>query len=76
VRLYHCFSLSLREVETILAQRGVVVSYESIRVWGLCFVLRPGLCHCTQAAPTAAGRQVAPGRGVHPDQGKTVCPSP
>jgi putative transposase len=31
VWLYHCFSLSLREVETILAQRGVVVSYESIR---------------------------------------------
>jgi putative transposase len=36
VWLYHCFcfSLSLREVETILAQRGVVVSYESIRAWG------------------------------------------
>ena len=37
VWLYHCFSLSLREVETILAQRGVVVSYESIRAWGLRF---------------------------------------
>ena len=31
VWLYHCFSLSLREVELILAQRGIVVSYESIR---------------------------------------------
>ncbi len=31
VWLYHCFSLSLRDVETILAQRGIVVSYESIR---------------------------------------------
>jgi putative transposase len=31
VWLYHGFSLSLREVETILAQRGIVVSYESIR---------------------------------------------
>jgi len=31
VWLYHCFSLSLRDVETILAARGVVVSYESIR---------------------------------------------
>jgi putative transposase len=29
--LYHCFSLSLREVELILAARGVVVSYETIR---------------------------------------------
>jgi putative transposase len=37
VSLYHCFSLSLREVETILAQRGIVVSYESIRAWGLRF---------------------------------------
>jgi hypothetical protein len=31
VWLYHCFSLSLRDVELILAARGVVVSYESIR---------------------------------------------
>ena len=37
VWLYHCFSLSLREVKTILAARGVVVSYESIREWGLRF---------------------------------------
>ena len=37
VWLYHCFSLCLREVETILAQRGIVVSYESIRAWGLRF---------------------------------------
>ena len=35
VWLYHCFSLSLRDVETILAARGIVVSYESIREWGL-----------------------------------------
>ena len=31
VWLYHCFSLSLREVELILAARGVEVSYETIR---------------------------------------------
>ena len=37
VWLYHCFSLSLRDVETILAARGIVVSYESIRDWGLRF---------------------------------------
>ncbi len=28
VWLYHCFSLSLREVELILAARGIVVSYD------------------------------------------------
>ena len=27
VWLYHCFSLSVRDVETILAARGIVVSY-------------------------------------------------
>jgi len=35
VWLYHCFSLSLREVELILAARGIEVSYETIREWGL-----------------------------------------
>ena len=37
VWLHHCFSLSLRNVETILAARGIVVSDESIRAWGLRF---------------------------------------
>jgi putative transposase len=37
VWLYHCFSLSLREVELILAARDIVVSYESIREWSLRF---------------------------------------
>ena len=35
--LYHRFSLSLQDVETILAARGIVVSYETIRDWGLRF---------------------------------------
>jgi putative transposase len=38
VWLYHCSSLSLRNVELILAARGIVVSYESIREWSLRFV--------------------------------------
>jgi putative transposase len=33
VWLYHVFSLSLRDVELLLADRGVVVSYETIRRW-------------------------------------------
>ena len=37
VWLYHCFSLSLRDVELILAARGVTVSYESIRDWAIRF---------------------------------------
>jgi putative transposase len=31
VWLYHVFSLSLRDVELIPAERGVVVSYETVR---------------------------------------------
>ena len=33
VWLYHVFSLSLRDVELILAERGVSVTHESIRAW-------------------------------------------
>ena len=31
--LYHMFSLSLRDVELIFAERGVVLTYETIRRW-------------------------------------------
>lgn len=34
VRLYFQFPLSLRLVEEILLERGIVVSYETIRRWG------------------------------------------
>jgi putative transposase len=37
VWLYHVFSLSLRDVELLLAERGVIVSYESVRRWCLKF---------------------------------------
>lgn len=37
VWLYHVFSLSLRDVELILAERGIMVTHESIRQWGLRF---------------------------------------
>lgn len=33
VWLYFRFSLSLRDVEELLAQRGIEVSYETIRCW-------------------------------------------
>jgi putative transposase len=33
VWLYHVFSLSLRDVELILAERGITVTYERIRQW-------------------------------------------
>jgi putative transposase len=58
VWLYHRFCLSFRDVEDLLAERGVEVSYESIRQW--CMVtdklrsysaakreLMPLVPHCT-----------------------------
>jgi putative transposase len=33
VWLYHRFCLSFRDVEDLLAERGIVVSYETIRNW-------------------------------------------
>ena len=33
VRLYYRFTLSLRDVEEMLAERGIDVSYETIRCW-------------------------------------------
>jgi putative transposase len=35
VWLYHRFTLSFRDVEDLLAERGVIVSYEAIRFWCL-----------------------------------------
>ena len=37
VWLYHRFYMSFREVEDLLAQRGITVSYEAIRLWCLKF---------------------------------------
>lgn len=37
VWLYHRFCLSFREVEELLAERGIIVSYESVRRWCLKF---------------------------------------
>src|SRR3954471_18216085 len=33
VWLYHVFSLSLRDVELLLAERGITISYETVRRW-------------------------------------------
>ncbi len=39
VWLYHRFSLSFRDVEDLLAERGITVTYEAIRQWCLRFGL-------------------------------------
>ena len=38
VWVYHRFCLSFRDVEDLLAERGIIVSYETIRLWCQKFV--------------------------------------
>jgi transposase-like protein len=33
LQLYHRFNLSYRDVEDLMAQRGITISYEAIRLW-------------------------------------------
>ncbi len=58
--LYHLFSLILRDIELILAERGVVVSYESIRRWCLRFG--------TEVAAKLRKRRPRPGGTWHLDE--------
>jgi putative transposase len=58
VRLYHVFSLSQRDVELILAERGIVVSYETVRLKGLQYVPRVIV---TDKLRSVAQRQLLPG---------------
>ena len=44
VWLYFRFNLSHRDVEDLLSERGVIVSYESIRLWSIKFVLNILVC--------------------------------
>ena len=37
VWLYHRFNLSNRDVEDLLAERGIIVSFETIRLWCIKF---------------------------------------
>ena len=48
VWLYHRFCLSFREVEELLAERGITVTYETIRQW--CQKFGPGL-YADKTAP-------------------------
>lgn len=74
IRLYHRFSISFRNVEEVMAARGVVPSYETVRRWILEFgqqyanALREGsnaiigrLLPFTLGVPSAAAAAAAVG---------------
>jgi len=82
VWLYFRFPLSLRHVDELLAARGIVVSHETVRQWGLKFGQafanqigrrRPNAgdkWHCDEVVVTIAGKKHWLWRAV--DQNGTV----
>ena len=53
VRWYFRFHLSLRDIEELLFERGVIVSYETIRRW--CDKFGAGFAHRVRAARRKPG---------------------
>ena len=61
VWLYHRFCLSYRDVEDLLAERSIVVSYESIRQGCNQFSGAINLCTRTEEEQGAYGRHLVSG---------------
>ena len=59
VWLYHRFTLSFRDIEDLLAERGVIVSYESIRQW--CRKFGPGIRSNPETKAGSFERHLVPG---------------
>ena len=81
VWLYYRFTLSFRDIEELLAQRSIEVSYETIRCWTLKFgpviaanlrrhrgggFCSPGELSCQFPRPQLAVRARIPKRGIQP----------
>ena len=59
VWLYHRFALSFRDVEELLAQRSITVTYETIRQWCLTFGPSYAPAHSGVAAAEWATRGIS-----------------
>src|ERR1700685_1453593 len=53
VRWYHRFNLSLRDIEELLLERGVTVTYESVRHW--CDRVGVQFARCAKAVRRRSG---------------------
>src|SRR5437016_9199625 len=69
VWLYFRFHLSFRDVQDLLAERGIVVSHESIRQW--CTKVRRQLRRRAASTTSPNRRQLASGRGSAQDPRQT-----
>jgi putative transposase len=58
VRWYFRFSLSLCDVEELLLERGVMLTYETIRCW--CDTFGARFAHCAKAARHGRGKALLP----------------
>ena len=67
VWLYVRFTLSYRDVEDLLAERGIVVSYETVRRW----VNHFGPMIAAGSVTATVARRALPGKMAHDD---LVCP--
>ena len=73
VWLYLRFTLSHRDVEDLLAERGLEASYETVRRWVLKF--GPAIALLQRSPAWAASGRVRPGRAPSTMQGHPSCRS-
>jgi hypothetical protein len=69
--LYVRFTLSFRDVEDLLAERGIMISYETVRRWVNHF--GPMVAVDLRKRPTQTPYDLAPGRSLSEYFGKGVC---
>src|SRR6266571_4026522 len=72
VWLYLRFTPSYRDVEELLAERGLDISYETIRSWGA--EVRTGDRATATTASSSAKRPMASGRDGGPDRRRADVP--
>ena len=68
VLLYFRFSLSYRDVEEMMAARGVILTYETLRDWALKF--GGNLRQKDEIKNSTTGRSLVPGRSILSNNGK------
>lgn len=74
VWMYLRFTLSYRDVEDLLAERGIEVSYETVQRWVEGSRLRSGDRAAATGAASEAALPLASGRDVRPDRRSTDVP--
>src|SRR2546427_5861754 len=72
VWVYHRFCLSFRDVEDLLAERGIIVSYETIRHW--CQKFGPGYARRLKRRQGSSRRYLAFGRTLRENQRRAALP--